>query len=162
DEIDNTKQKLDELNNEKATPTIEATGAEQASKQLNQLSQKAQEIGQGNYHINVSTSTEQGAKNISGLIARVKQYLALKVSTLVFRTETAQGAKNVSGLLAKVQSYVSRYGGKTIKTTFSALTSTAAKNISGLIRKIESFKSNYAGKTFTTTFVTNKVTNSSG
>lgn len=162
DEIDNTKQKLDELNNEKATPTIEATGAEQASEQLNQLSQKAQEIGQGNYHINVSTSTEQGAKNISGLIARVKQFLALKVSTLVFRTETAQAAKNVSGLLAKVQSYVSRYGGKTIKTTFSALTSTAAKNISGLIRKIESFKSNYAGKTFTTTFVTNKVTNSSG
>lgn len=162
DEIDNTKQKLDELNNEKATPTIEATGAEQASEQLNQLSKKAQEIGQGNYHINVSTSTEQGAKNISGLIARVKQFLALKVSTLVFRTETAQGAKNVSGLLAKVQSYVSRYGGKTIKTTFSALTSTAAKNISGLIRKIESFKSNYAGKTFTTTFVTNKVTNSSG
>lgn len=162
DEIDNTKQKLDELNNEKATPTIEATGAEQASKQLNQLSQKAQEIGQGNYHINVSTSTEQGAKNISGLIARVKQFLALKVSTLVFRTETAQAAKNVSGLLAKVQSYVSRYGGKTIKTTFSALTATAAKNISGLIRKIESFKSNYAGKTFTTTFVTNKVTNSSG
>lgn len=162
DEIDNTKQKLDELNNEKATPTIEATGAEQASEQLNQLSQKAQEIGQGNYHINVSTSTEQGAKNISGLIARVKQFLALKVSTLVFRTETAQAAKNVSGLLAKVQSYVSRYGGKTIKTTFSALTATAAKNISGLIRKIESFKSNYAGKTFTTTFVTNKVTNSSG
>ncbi|HBF2881939.1 TPA: hypothetical protein KN214_002017 [Clostridioides difficile] len=162
DEIDNTKQKLDELNNEKATPTIEATGAEQASEQLNQLSQKAQEIGQGNYHINVNTSTEQGAKNISGLIARVKQFLALKVSTLVFRTETAQAAKNVSGLLAKVQSYVSRYGGKTIKTTFSALTATAAKNISGLIRKIESFKSNYAGKTFTTTFVTNKVTNSSG
>ncbi|MGI5033143.1 ATP-binding protein [Clostridioides difficile] len=161
EEIDNTKQKLDELNNEKATPTIEATGAEQASEQLNQLSKKAQEIGQGNYHINVSTSTEQGAKNISGLIARVKQFLALKVSTLVFRTETAQGAKNVSGLLAKVQSYVSRYGGKTIRTTFSALTSTAAKNISGLIRKIESFKSNYAGKTFTTTFVTNKVTNSS-
>ncbi|MCC0735335.1 hypothetical protein KGF36_11850 [Clostridioides sp. ZZV14-6009] len=161
EEIDNTKQKLDELNNEKATPTIEATGAEQASEQLNQLSQKAQEIGQGNYHINVSTSTEQGAKNISGLIARVKQFLALKVSTLVFRTETAQGAKNVSGLLAKVQNYVSRYGGKTIRTTFSALTSTAAKNISGLIRKIESFKSNYAGKTFTTTFVTNKVTNSS-
>lgn len=162
DEIDNTKQKLDELNNEKAAPTIEATGAEQVSEQLNQLSQKAQEIGQGNYHINVSTSTEQGAKNISGLIARVKQFLALKVSTLVFRTETAQAAKNVSGLLAKVQSYVSRYGGKTIKTTFSALTATAAKNISGLIRKIESFKSNYAGKTFTTTFVTNKVTNSSG
>ncbi|EOE7204495.1 hypothetical protein ACKTJW_003218 [Clostridioides difficile] len=162
EEIDNTKQKLDELNNEKATPTIEATGAEQTSEQLNQLSQKAQEIGQGNYHINVSTSTEQGAKNISGLIARVKQFLALKVSTLVFRTETAQGAKNVSGLLAKVQNYVSRYGGKTIRTTFSALTSTAAKNISGLIRKIESFKSNYAGKTFTTTFVTNKVTNSSG
>ncbi|HFG9757663.1 TPA: hypothetical protein ACGI56_000303 [Clostridioides difficile] len=162
DEIDNTKQKLDELNNEKATPTIEATGAEQTSEQLNQLSQKAQEIGQGNYHINVSTSTEQGAKNISGLIARVKQFLALKVSTLVFRTETAQGAKNVSGLLAKVQNYVSRYGGKTIRTTFSALTSTAAKNISGLIRKIESFKSNYAGRTFTTTFVTNKVTNSSG
>ncbi|HBG2116703.1 TPA: hypothetical protein KPJ80_002802 [Clostridioides difficile] len=161
EEIDNTKQKLDELNNEKATPTIEATGAEQASEQLNQLSKKAQEIGQGNYHINVSTSTEQGAKNISGLIARVKQFLALKVSTLVFRTETAQASKNVSGLLAKVQSYVSRYGGKTIKTTFSALTATAAKNISGLIRKIESFKSNYAGKTFTTTFVTNKVTNSS-
>ncbi|MDO0132476.1 hypothetical protein KLN18_15450 [Clostridioides difficile] len=161
EEIDNTKQKLDELNNEKATPTIEATGAEQASEQLNQLSKKAQEIGQGNYHINVSTSTEQGAKNISGLIARVKQFLALKVSTLVFRTETAQASKNVSGLLAKVQSYVSRYGGKTIKTTFSALTATVAKNISGLIRKIESFKSNYAGKTFTTTFVTNKVTNSS-
>lgn len=162
DEIDNTKQKLDELNNEKATPTIEATGAEQASEQLNQLSQKAQEIGQGNYHINVSTSTEQGAKNISGLIARVKQFLALKVSTLVFRTETAQGAKNVSGLLAKVQSYVSRYGGKTITTRFNAYTAQAAQNISGLMRKIESFKSNYAGKTFTTTFVTNKVTNTSG
>lgn len=161
EEIDNTKQKLDELNNEKATPTIEATGAEQASEQLNQLSQKAQEIGQGNYHINVSTSTEQGAKNISGLIARVKQFLALKVSTLVFRTETAQAAKNVSGLLAKVQSYVSRYGGKTITTRFNAYTAQAAQNISGLMRKIESFKSNYAGKTFTTTFVTNKVTNSS-
>ncbi|MCI9976430.1 hypothetical protein JY742_09885 [Clostridioides difficile] len=162
DEIDNTKQKLDELNNEKATPTIEATGAEQASEQLNQLSQKAQEIGQGNYHINVSTSTEQGAKNISGLIARVKQYLALKVSTLVFRTETAQAAKNVSGLLAKVQSYVNRYGGKTITTRFNAYTAQAAQNISGLMRKIESFKSSYAGKTFTTTFVTNKVTNTSG
>ncbi|HBF7642577.1 TPA: hypothetical protein KPG21_000269 [Clostridioides difficile] len=161
EEIDNTKQKLDELNNEKATPTIEATGAEQASEQLNQLSQKAQEIGQGNYHINVSTSTEQGAKNISGLIARVKQFLALKVSTLVFRTETAQAAKNVSGLLAKVQSYVNRYGGKTITTRFNAYTAQAAQNISGLMRKIESFKSNYAGKTFTTTFVTNKVTNSS-
>lgn len=161
EEIDNTKQKLDELNNEKATPTIEATGAEQASEQLNQLSQKAQEIGQGNYHINVSTSTEQGAKNISGLIARVKQFLALKVSTLVFRTETAQAAKNVSGLLAKVKSYVSRYGGKTITTRFNAYTAQAAQNISGLMRKIESFKSNYAGKTFTTTFVTNKVTNSS-
>ncbi|MDI0267222.1 hypothetical protein QIW52_14655 [Clostridioides difficile] len=161
DEIDNTKQKLDELNNEKATPTIEATGAEQASEQLNQLSQKAQEIGQGNYHINVSTSTEQGAKNISGLIARVKQFLALKVSTLVFRTETAQAAKNVSGLLAKVQSYVNRYGGKTITTRFNAYTAQAAQNISGLMRKIESFKENYAGRTFTTTFVTNKVTNTS-
>ena len=162
DELDNTKQKMDELNDEKVEPVVGAIGLEDTASKIASLRQQAEEFGQNNYNINLNAETSQGAKNISGLIARVKQYLALKVSTLVFRTETAQGAKNVSGLLAKVQSYVSRYGGKTIKTTFSALTSTAAKNISGLIRKIESFKSNYAGKTFTTTFVTNKVTNSSG
>lgn len=162
DELDNTKQKMDELNGEKVEPVVGAIGLEDTASKIASLGQQAEEFGQNNYNINLNAETSQGAKNISGLIARVKQYLALKVSTLVFRTETAQGAKNVSGLLAKVQSYVSRYGGKTIKTTFSALTSTAAKNISGLIRKIESFKSNYAGKTFTTTFVTNKVTNSSG
>ncbi|HFL3158201.1 TPA: hypothetical protein ACG3JU_002584 [Clostridioides difficile] len=162
DELDNTKQKIDEINGEKVEPVVGAIGLEDTASKIASLGQQAEEFGQNNYNINLNAETSQGAKNISGLIARVKQYLALKVSTLVFRTETAQGAKNVSGLLAKVQSYVSRYGGKTIKTTFSALTSTAAKNISGLIRKIESFKSNYAGKTFTTTFVTNKVTNSSG
>ncbi|MCC0739956.1 hypothetical protein [Clostridioides sp. ZZV14-5902] len=162
EELDNTKQKMDELNDEKVEPVVGAIGLEDTASKIASLGQQAKEFGQNNYNINLNAETSQGAKNISGLIARVKQYLALKVSTLVFRTETAQGAKNVSGLLAKVQSYVSRYGGKTIKTTFSALTSTAAKNISGLIRKIESFKSNYAGKTFTTTFVTNKVTNSSG
>ncbi|EML6501648.1 hypothetical protein PIT23_003052 [Clostridioides difficile] len=162
EELDNTKQKMDELNDEKVEPVVGAIGLEDTASKIASLGQQAEEFGQNNYNINLNAETSQGAKNISGLIARVKQYLALKVSTLVFRTETAQGAKNVSGLLAKVQSYVSRYGGKTIKTTFSALTATAAKNISGLIRKIESFKSNYAGKTFTTTFVTNKVTNSSG
>lgn len=162
EELDNTKQKMDELNDEKVEPVVGAIGLEDTASKIASLGQQAEEFGQNNYNINLNAETSQGAKNISGLIARVKQYLALKVSTLVFRTETAQGAKNVSGLLAKVQSYVSKYGGKTIKTTFSALTSTAAKNISGLIRKIESFKSNYAGKTFTTTFVTNKVTNSSG
>lgn len=162
EELDNTKQKMDELNDEKVEPVVGAIGLEDTASKIASLGQQAEEFGQNNYNINLNAETSQGAKNISGLIARVKQFLALKVSTLVFRTETAQGAKNVSGLLDKVQSYVSRYGGKTIKTTFSALTSTAAKNISGLIRKIESFKSNYAGKTFTTTFVTNKVTNSSG
>ncbi|HBF0312607.1 TPA: hypothetical protein KNK77_002467 [Clostridioides difficile] len=161
DELDSTKQKMDELNSEKVEPVVGAIGLEDTASKIASLGQQAKEFGQNNYNINLNAETSQGAKNISGLIARVKQYLSLKVSTLVFRTETAQGAKNVSGLLAKVQSYVSRYGGKTIRTTFSALTSTAAKNISGLIRKIESFKSNYAGKTFTTTFVTNKVTNSS-
>ncbi|NJK15935.1 hypothetical protein GSQ51_17760, partial [Clostridioides difficile] len=162
DELDSTKQKMDELNSEKVEPVVGAIGLEDTASKIASLGQQAEEFGQNNYNINLNAETSQGAKNISGLIARVKQYLSLKVSTLVFRTETAQGAKNVSGLLAKVQSYVSRYGGKTIRTTFSALTSTAAKNISGLIRKIESFKSNYAGKTFTTTFVTNKVTNTSG
>ncbi|WP_421626026.1 TP901 family phage tail tape measure protein (plasmid) [Clostridioides difficile] len=162
EELDNTKQKMDELNDEKVEPVVGAIGLEDTASKIASLGQQAEEFGQNNYNINLNAETSQGAKNISGLIARVKQYLALKVSTLVFRTETAQGAKNVSGLLAKVQSYVSKYGGKTIRTTFSALTATAAKNISGLIRKIESFKSNYAGKTFTTTFVTNKVTNSSG
>lgn len=162
DELDSTKQKMDELNSEKVEPVVGAIGLEDTASKIASLGQQAKEFGQNNYNINLNAETSQGAKNISGLIARVKQYLSLKVSTLVFRTETAQGAKNVSGLLAKVQSYVSRYGGKTIRTTFSALTSTAAKNISGLIRKIESFKENYAGKTFTTTFVTNKVTNTSG
>ncbi|VIF92445.1 TP901 family phage tail tape measure protein [Clostridioides difficile] len=162
EELDNTKQKMDELNGEKVEPVVGAIGLEDTANKIASLGQQAKEFGQNNYDINLNAETSQGAKNISGLIARVKQYLALKVSTLVFRTETAQAAKNVSGLLAKVQSYVSKYGGKTIKTTFSALTATAAKNISGLMRKIESFKSNYAGKTFTTTFVTNKVTNSSG
>lgn len=162
DELDNTKQKMDELNGEKVEPVVGAIGLEDTASKIASLGQQAKEFGQNNYNINLNAETSQGAKNISGLIARVKQYLSLKVSTLVFRTETAQGAKNVSGLLAKVQSYVSRYGGKNIKTTFSALTSTAARNISGLMRKIESFKSSYAGKTFTTTFVTNKVTNTSG
>lgn len=162
DELDNTKQKIDEINGEKVEPVVGAIGLEDTASKIASLGQQAKEFGQNNYNINLNAETSQGAKNISGLIARVKQYLALKVSTLVFRTETAQGAKNVSGLLAKVQSYVSRYGGKTITTRFNAYTAQAAQNISGLMRKIESFKSSYAGKTFTTTFVTNKVTNTSG
>lgn len=162
DELDSTKQKMDELNGEKVEPVVGAIGLEDTASKIASLGQQAEEFGQNSYNVNLNAETSQGAKNISGLIARVKQFLALKVSTLVFRTETAQASKNVTGLISKVQSYVSRYGGKNIKTTFSALTATAAKNISGLIRKIESFKSNYAGKTFTTTFVTNKVTNSSG
>ncbi|MCC0726382.1 hypothetical protein KGF51_08155 [Clostridioides sp. ZZV14-6045] len=162
DELDSTKQKMDELNGEKVEPVVGAIGLEDTASKIASLGQQAEEFGQNSYNVNLNAETSQGAKNISGLIARVKQFLALKVSTLVFRTETAQASKNVTGLISKVQSYVSRYGGKNIKTTFSALTSTAAKNISGLVRKIESFKSSYAGKTFTTTFVTNKVTNSSG
>ncbi|MCC0642481.1 hypothetical protein [Clostridioides sp. ES-S-0049-03] len=161
DELDSTKQKMDELNSEKVEPVVGAIGLEDTASKIASLGQQAKEFGQNNYNINLNAETSQGAKNISGLIARVKQYLSLKVSTLVFRTETAQAAKNVSGLLAKVQSYVNKYGGKTITTKFNAYTAQAAKNISGLMRKIDSFKENYAGRTFTTTFVTNKVTNTS-
>lgn len=161
-ELDNTKQKMDDLNGEKVEPIVGAIGLEDTASKIASLGQQAEEFGQNSYSVNLNAETSQGAKNISGLIAKVRQFLTLKVSTLVFRTETAQASKNVTGLLAKVQSYVSRYGGKTITTRFNAYTAQAAQNISGLMRKIESFKSNYAGKTFTTTFVTNKVTNSSG
>ncbi|EGT5565357.1 TPA: phage tail tape measure protein [Clostridioides difficile] len=159
EEIEAVGKEADKVNEKKAEPEITTKGVEGTAEQLNQLAEKAQKVGQGKYEINIVAKTQIAAKNISGLITRVNDFIKLKVKTLVFRTETAQGSKNVTGLINKVKSYDNKYGGKTIKTKFDALTSVAAKNISGLIRKIESFKENYAGKTFTTTFSTNKVTN---
>lgn len=159
EELDNTKQKMDELNGEKVEPIVGAIGLEDTASKIASLGQQAKEFGQNNYNINLNAETAQGAKNISGLIDRVKQFIALKVSTLIFRTETAQGARNVSGLITRVKQYLAL---KVPTLVFRTETSRAAKNITGLINKIESFKANYAGRTFTTTFVTNKVTNTSG
>ncbi|MCC0678444.1 hypothetical protein, partial [Clostridioides sp. ES-W-0018-02] len=158
DELDSTKQKMDELNSEKVEPVVGAIGLEDTASKIASLGQQAKEFGQNNYNINLNAETSQGAKNISGLIARVKQYLSLKVSTLVFRTETAQGAKNITGLIARVKQYLAL---KVPTLVFRTETAQGAKNITGLINKIESFKANYAGRTFTTTFVTNKVTKTS-
>ncbi|MGL5718484.1 MAG: phage tail tape measure protein [Paraclostridium sp.] len=116
-----------------STVQVQVNGKED----VQEIATKTEEISKGNYKLTLHAETSGAAKNISGLLVRVKEYQSAtsSIKSIVFKSETAQSAKNISGLLNRVKEY--QTAASSIKTlVFKSETAQAAKNISGLIAKV--------------------------
>lgn len=92
--------------------------------------------------IEVVVGTTTAAKNISGLMVRVREYktLASSIKAITFSSNTAQSAKNISGLNRRIMEY-SQLASSIRPLVFKSETAQSAKNISGLIRKVGEYNS---------------------
>ena len=92
--------------------------------------------------IEVVVGTATAAKNISGLMVRVREYktLASSIKAITFSSNTAQSAQNISGLNRRIMEY-SQLASSIKPLVFKSETAQSAKNISGLIRKVGEYNS---------------------
>ena len=139
--VEDGKYKIDiDANTQKAIDNINAF--KDAVNGLNK------EIGSGK-SVSYKADTSQAAKNISGLITRVKQIKDLNGKTFKYHSVTALAAQNISGLIKRIDE-INKKNGKTF--TWNAETAQAAKNISGLIKRIDEINGKKSKSfTYTTT-----------
>lgn len=92
--------------------------------------------------IEVVVGTATAAKNISGLMVRVREYktLASSIKAITFSSNTAQSAQNISGLNRRIMEY-NQLASSIRPLVFKSETAQSAKNISGLIRKVGEYNS---------------------